>query len=109
MWIKNECSKKPFKTYCMNSLPNPRGFLIENNHEFQGVNIVKQFKIYKPEHFIRICEKPGYEIAKIRSLEDLETLAFLALEYGFTYHQNGGLIIGYDYECHKPSGCKGDF
>jgi len=24
MWIKNQCSKKPFKTYCMNNLPNPR-------------------------------------------------------------------------------------
>jgi len=33
----------------------------------------------------------------------------LALEYGFTYHQNGGLLIGYDYDCHKPSGCSGNF
>jgi len=68
----------------MNSLPTPRGFLIENNHEFQGANIVRHYKIDRPEHFIKICEKPGFELAKIASIEDLETLAFLALEYGFT-------------------------
>jgi len=84
MWIKNSCSKKPFKTYCMNSLPNPRGFLIENNHEFQGTNVSKFYKIDKPEQFIKICEKPGYDVARIKSTEDIETIAFLALEYGFT-------------------------
>jgi len=94
MWIKNQCSKKPFKTYCMNNIPNPRGYLIETNHEFSGINVSKALKIGKPEEFIKVCEKPGFEVARINSLSDIETIAFLALEYGFTYHNNGGLLIG---------------
>lgn len=64
----------------MNNLPNPRGIVIENNHDYDGINLRDALNIGSPEQFLKVCEKTGFELARIRSINDLELQAFLALE-----------------------------
>jgi len=62
----------------MNSI-YPRGYIIENNHEFDGINVIKAHEIQSPEFFLTICSKGGFELARLKSVKDLKVMAAIAL------------------------------
>lgn len=62
-----------------------------------------------PGLFINHCANSGLQLARTNSLEDFNTIALLALHYGFNFNENKGILVGYDFHCLKKSGCKGEW
>jgi len=72
----------------------PKGYIIENSHEFQGINLFKAHNINHPSEFIKICLVAGFNIAAIKTIKDFKAMAAIALMYGFTYSSDGGIMFG---------------
>jgi len=43
----------------------------------------------------------------IKNISDIETIVLLSIELGFSFNGEEGILLGYDLDCHKPTGCSG--
>jgi len=80
---------------------------LENNHEIIGINTVEAHKVNEPIHFLKLCEKAGKKLFEYENEMDIETIVLLAIEVGFNFHNDSGIILGYDLDCHRSKGCSG--
>jgi len=61
----------------------------------------------EPSYFLAQCAQSGFQLPQTKSIKDIETISIIAMMEGFTFHKNGGILIGYDYSCSKNEGCLG--
>jgi len=78
-WIKNKCSKVSFKVYCKLNGTRSIGYIIENDHEFKGINVLKAHSIKTPELILKICSKNGFEVGSVKAINDFKVMSALAL------------------------------
>lgn len=55
------------------------GMIIENDHDFPVADLVKSHKIINSSDWMKICMNFGFDLAKLKSVEDLKKVALLSL------------------------------
>jgi len=56
-----------------------------------------------------VCGQYGLRPSNIITLSDTFSTIMLGLVQNLTFHNHGGIIIGYDFDCHKSNGCSGKY
>jgi len=77
-----------------------------NAIEINNFNIQKTHNLKTSNDFLKVCGDKGLIPAKIDDIKDIDNLILLAFEQQFTFHEKGGLVIGYDFDCNKGN-CSG--
>mmetsp|Transcript_87338 Transcript_87338/g.189160 ORF Transcript_87338/g.189160 Transcript_87338/m.189160 type:complete len:94 (+) Transcript_87338:187-468(+) len=83
------------------------GMMIVNHHEMPITNIKEHHEMKAPELFKKICAFEGLNLYPVATVEDVEKVVMMSLEYFFQIHSGQGIMIGYDFGCNKNSGCTG--
>lgn len=66
-------------------------------------------QLYKSDNFLAVCASKGLTTAKLTSTQDFKSLVMLSFEQYYPFHQNQGIIVGYDFSCNTYKGCTGQY